>query len=50
MRQNLISLYEELFDKRITIVKKKMIVIDKTIAEWQDQWIDKSPQKLKEVI
>lgn len=49
-RQNLISLYEELFDKRITIVKKKMIVIDKTIAEWQDQWIDKSPQKLKEVI
>ena len=28
-RQNLISLYEELFDKAITIVKKKMVVTDK---------------------
>ena len=28
-RQNLISLYEELFDKAITIVKKKMVVTNK---------------------
>lgn len=28
-RRNLISLYEELFGKKITVIKKKMIVIDK---------------------
>ena len=31
-RQNLISLYEELFDKKITVIKKKMVVTDKTVA------------------
>ncbi len=37
-RQNLISLYEELFDKTITIINKKMIITDK------------SQEKLKEVM
>lgn len=31
-RQNLISLYEELFSKKITIIKKKMIMTDKAAA------------------
>ena len=32
-RQNMISLYEELFDKSVTIINKKMVITDKTDAE-----------------
>ncbi len=43
-RQNLISLYEELFDKAITIVKKKMVVTDKLPQKTEggnvDGWLD----------
>ena len=43
-RQNLISLYEELFGKTITIVDKKMIITDKsqekTEGGYVDGWLD----------
>ena len=40
----MISLYEELFDKAITIVKKKMVVTDKLPQKTEggnvDGWLD----------
>ena len=39
-RQNLISLYEELFGKTITIVDKKMIITDKSQEKTEGGYID----------
>jgi hypothetical protein len=37
-RKNLIQLYEDLFDKNVTVVNKKMVVLDRSDKEGVTEW------------